>query len=404
MAEKGATAVVIGALSVLSAPYAHAQSISEDPLEQQPGVHVGARVRIAYDTNLLRLADNVVAPADRSKDDVVTSAAVTARARLTPSMQKIAVTGEYGRDFYAKNGFLNRERVAVDGRWDWKFGPRCSGDAQAAYARAQGDLAEQTSLVANARAIFTVSASGGCEVALGWKPAFYVRKTDVSNSNPAQAGADSRQFAYGAGLAYRRTRTAGIELGYRKVEVTYPNRFDPVTGDRSHVSIDAVLGRLDFRLANRLSLGLSGAHYWISGEGGRNYRSFAGGVELAADINPKFHVQLQAARDIRVPNFVLASFVVNDRIEAGGTYRLSPKTRLGVRGGYERNRFRSPRPSPSGDLRTYDAQKYVVVEASYRPIRPLGINLRFQHTDRNTDSAFGSYAGTQVLLEAILQI
>jgi hypothetical protein len=46
----------------------------------------------------------------------------------------------------------------------------------------------------------------------------------------------------------------------------------------------------------------------------------------------------------------------------------------------------------------------VVVEAGYRPIRSLDLNLQFEHTDRATDSLFGSYAGTRVLLEANLHI
>jgi hypothetical protein len=319
-------------------------------------------------------------------------------------MQTIAGTAEYGRDFHAENGFLDRERVAADVRWDWRVTTRCSGIVQAGYSRSQGDLADQVELVANAREVIDVSASGGCEVGSGWKPTFHFRKTDVSNSNSGQAGADSEVTAFGGGLSYRRSPLAGAEIGYRRIEITYPNRVDPVTGAQSHVSMDVLLGLVNFRLADRVSIALSGSHQWIAGEGGRSDRAFAGGVNVSADINPRLRLELLAAREIQVPNYVRAAYVVNDRFELGTSYRISPKTRLALRGGYERNRFRAPQISPSGDLRTFDERKYISVEARYRPLRSLDLNFQYQYVDRNTDSLFGRYSGSRFLIEAILAI
>jgi hypothetical protein len=393
------------AIGLFGALCGAAPSYGQAPAQlQDEGVQAGAKVRIDYDSNLLRLDDGVVAPIGRSKDDVVTSASAYARAHLVFGMQKFAATAEYGRDFYAKNSFLDRERIAVDSRLDWRVGLRCSGDAQIAYGKAQGDLSEQALLVANAREIFNVSATGGCVVGLGWKPTLYLRQTNVRNSNPIQAGADSEQFAYGAGLAYRRTRTVGLELDYRKIEVRYPNRIDPATGGRSRVDMDTLGAQMNLRLANRISLDLTGAHYWITGESGRRFRLFAGGAKLAADITPRFRIEGQATREVQVPNYVLASFVINDRFELGSTYRISPKTMIRLRAGQEHNDFESPRPTPSGDLRTFDKRNYVAADATFRPFRSVEINAEYQYIKRTTDSLFGSYKGSQILIQATLAI
>jgi hypothetical protein len=388
---------------MLCAPYARAQSAAEEA-QQELGVQAGTRVRLAYDDNLLRLDDRVAPGPGRSKDDVVTSAMAYVRFRLSPSMQTIAGTAEYGRDFHAENSFLDRERVAANVRWDWRITPRCSGVAQAGYSRSQGDLSDQVDLVANAREVVDLAASGGCEVGSGWRPTAHFRRTDVSNSNPSQAGADSRVTAFGGGLSYRRTKLAGAEIGYRRIEIDYPNRTDPLTGRQSHVAMDVLLGGLNFRFADRLSIALSGSHHWIAGDGGRSDRAFAGGANIAADINANLRVDLLAAREIQVPNYVRAAYVVNDRLELGTSYRVSAKTRLSLRGGYERNQFRAPQVSPSGNLRTFDERKYVTLEARYRPLRSLDLNFQYRYVDRNTDSLFGSYSGNRFVIEAILAI
>lgn len=389
-------AAIAAALAGFNAGHARAQSASTTEVPSD-GLEVGGRARVLYDTNLLRLDDDVATPAGRSRDDLVTTVAAVARAQVSPSLQRLFIDAEYGRDFHAENEFLNRDRILVDAGWDWRLGTRCSGRALVSFAQAQADLAEQEAIVANRRRIFTTLGGGGCEIGLGFRPSVEVRHRDSENSSSFRRGADFETDAVRAELSYNRTGKTGVAVGYRGEQFTYPNRIDPVTGRRSRINRDAVGARVDARIAVRTTVALFVDHNWLAPDGRPDrFRKWSGGFSATYRPIPRFQVTALAEREVDASYFVAAGFTLRDRAELGARYSISPRTQLGLRTGVERNRYRDRQFAPGASIRSFDRLAFVEASADYRILRNIDLRLDARYDDRITDGAFGTFDGARV--------
>lgn len=370
------------------------------PLEfdqRSNGFELGGQVRAIYDSNLLRLADDIDAPANRSRDDMITTVQAVLRARISPGLQSFFANAAAGRDYHAGNEFLDRQRINVDGGWDWRVTTRCAGRIAASYTSGQADLAEQGAIVRNRQRRLNAAAGGGCEVGLGFTPSFDVSHRMNKNSSIARRGANAEVDAIRAGLAYNRTGNAGLAVGYRDERFLYPNRIDPETGRALATDRKAAGARVEARLAGRTSLAVLADYNWLrQRDSTRRFREVTGGFTATYRPIPRMTLNTGVLREVDAGIFVAASYVLRDRVELNALYAFSPRTRLSLRAGVERNRYRDPRITPGADVRSFDRLVSAEAVVDYRVNRAMDLRLEARHSERVTDGALGSFEGTRV--------
>lgn len=391
-AQDGPAGAALGqGVPVFTLPPLDAERLAED------GLALGARARVLYDSNQLRLGDGVVAPPGLSRDDVITTIVGVARARVSPGLQVFYVDAEIGRDYRRENDFLSRSRVGVDGGWNWRLGTRCAGQVAGAYSRAQADIAEQGAILANLRDLVSVRAGGGCEIGLGLRPTLDYNRRESENSSGFRRAADFTAEAFRAGLSYNRTGRTGVALGFRDERFLYPNRLDPETGRPIEVDRTAAGARLEARIADRTDVAVFADHNWLEPRGRPvRFRELTGGVTAVHRPIPRFAATAAMLREVDAAFFVAAGYVRRDRVELGGRYSISPRTRIALRAGVERNRYRDRRATAGVDLRSFDRLLTLEAIADYRIARGIHAQVDVRRDDRATDGALGAFTGTRV--------
>lgn len=401
------TATVAGSaalvLAFLAPTSLSAQAVPADELPE--GISVGGRARLVYDDNILRLRDDVPEVDERRRDDLVGVVTGFASLNITPGMQRIRATAEAGREYHTNNLFLNRTRVSAGLDWDWKVTPRCSGKALSRYSQAQADLAEQGLIAANGRTIFDVSMGGGCDVAPGLRPTLTVQHREGSNSSFTRRASNFNAQAVEGGVSYNRTGKLGVALNYRDERFTYPNRLRPEDGSVTEVRRRSVRGQVGGNVAERIFYTITADYNWVDPNGtGERFNGLAGGIDLTVQPMPRYRIQLQALRSIEPALFVSAGYVLQDRLELGSVYTISPRTSLSLRGGVLRNRYRDLQPVNLADIRTFDRLLFVAAGGSYDIARNIRFDAELRRDGRLTDGAFGTYQGTRAVATLSLAI
>ncbi|MFL0418883.1 hypothetical protein ACH0CP_13735 [Sphingomonas sp. 179-I 2A4 NHS] len=401
------TAAVAGSAALVLALLAPAPVVAQvAPADELPqGITIGGRARLVYDDNILRVRDGVQEVDGRQTDDLVGVIAGIASLNITPGMQRIRATAEVGREYHTNNLFLDRTRLSAGLDWDWKATPRCSGKALSRYSKAQADLAEQGLIAANARTIFDVSMGGGCEVAPGLRPTLTVQHREGSNSSFSRRASNFNTEAIEGGVSYNRTGRLGVALNYRDERFTYPNRIRPEDGSVTEVRRRLVRGQVGGTVAERIFYTATVDYNWVDPTGaGEGFDGFSGGLDVTVRPMPRYRIQLQALRSIEPALFVSAGYVLQDRLELGTVYTISPRTSLNLRGGVLRNRYRDLQPVNLADIRTFDRLLFVAAGASYDIAPNIRLDSEVRSDERRTDGAFGTYQGTRAVATLSLAI
>ena len=96
--------------------------------------------------------------------------------------------------------------------------------------------------------------------------------------------------------------------------------------------------------------------------------------------------------------------MLQDRLELGSVYTISPRTSLSLRGGVLRNRYRDLQPVNLADIRTFDRLLFVAAGGSYDIARNIRFDAELRRDGRLTDGAFGTYQGTRAVATLSLAI
>lgn len=391
--RRGRSATVATTILVaIAAGPAGAQLI--DPLPA--GLKIGARVQTAYESNLLRLADDQIVPAGQSRDDVTTTIAGVIRGELTPGLQRIHIDAEYGRVKFAQNDFLASSYARASGGLDWQLGTRCSGAIDGNFSRGQADLADQGIIARNTRDVLSVGANGGCRIGLAFRPTIGVRRRSIDNSNPIRFATDSKTQSANIGLAYDRTGNTGISVGLRTERYDYPGRFNGTGGAGLRVVRRAAGARFNHDFAAGASFSVTGDYNWLRTDlvAGQRHE-LSGGITMSYRPIPRYGFSVNIEREIDASFFVAAGYVRRDRAEIVSYYTIGPRTRLNLRGAILRNRFRDQAVIPGAAIRSFDRSRTATATLSYRVLRGADIVLETQYNDRSTDAVFGNYDGVR---------
>lgn len=391
------------------------------------GYLLSASLATDYDSNILRLGDGFASPqtpgaAPRSKADFRFSPAVTAAIAMPVGRQQVFLGGDLGRDFYARNTQLNRNRYAIGGGLNWRVGVSCSGTVAGEFRSRQSLLSELSQLIDNVQHTLAYGASAHCQAPVGLGFGGTVRRNEIRNQNPTRAQFDVNSTVYSPEITYSLPALGQFSLGGSVVQVRYPNRpvtgFDGTATRQADDGVNIISGRVGYTRAvgSRLTVQL-GASYIdtkpkpetiltpIPGTNLSFPQSRPGYKGLGYDAAITYHpssrltATLLGNRQVTSTANVGALFVIQRSLGLDIDYKVGPAITAGIGVTQDKRDYRGNFSNiVDPNARIGDTINRVYGQLVYDPVPLYSVALEVAHQNRDSNPAIYNYKSTSALL------
>ena len=222
--------VTAPAMAAVSAPSTAGDDVASENRALGAVASVLGRFRIdgtmntLYDSNMLRVGDGIRLAPGTQKSDFRFSPGVTLSTALPFGRQQFFASGTLGRDIYANNTQLNRNRYAVDGGINWRLGTRCSGVADIDYESRQQLLSELSVVEPNKQNTFSYGASANCQANAGIGFGGSVRRIEVRNDSVARIPFDADSWVFSPQISYGSPNLGQFSISGSWTNADYPER------------------------------------------------------------------------------------------------------------------------------------------------------------------------------------
>lgn len=386
------------------------------------GLSINAQVTTLYESNIRRQGRGVRNANDDLSDFRISPSVVVSNV-MSVGRQQIYVQGEYGRDYYARNSDLNRDRYGIVGGINARAGNFCTGNL-AGYFRSRQTLASESSIgFSNLIETTNVSASANCQRPVGIGFGVSASHDERDNKDVARNLFDSRTNTFGANLNYTLPVLGTFSLGGSYSDIKYPRRTTivgtPAAPALSGDGVSIYSGNVGYRrsVGPRLTVNVGGSYY-VAKPKPRNVLvqplpplpfflpqsrdDFSGAgylFGLAYRPSARLTADLRAGRDISQSSNVGALFVVRDSIGLDLGYNLGPSISTGVGATYDIRRYRNGFASIEEPIaRVRDNIGRVYARVTYSPRRLFDLDFEVGHQRRNSNPSIYDYSSTSAAL------
>lgn len=397
--------------------------ITSVPQVPDRGYRLEASLRTLFDDNLLRVPSDRPTPLGRSRSDFRFSPAVSGGIGLPFGRQQLYVGAIIGRDFYARNTDLNRNRYAVGGGLNWRLGTTCTGALGVEFRRRQNLFSEEGILVPNVQENFDYGGSFDCQARAGIGFGGTIEHNQTNNLTPTRRAFDVKSTSYSPHLSYGSAGLGRFSLGGSYTRVKYPFRpallpdftqtpdgidlysgrigYDRSLGTRMKVTLGASFNKVKpqprtvQQLIGFTALGLPVfAPIDRSGYSGLGYDG-----SLSYTPSPRISAQLSASRNVTSTPNAGALFIVNQAYGLDLGYKLGPSIDTGVGVTYNVRDYRGGFASPTEPVpRVNDKSSRFYARVSYSPVKLYDVDLEVAHQKRASNPNDFDFSGTSVSL------
>ena len=385
------------------------------------GLRIEGRVTTLYDSNIRRIGDGIPLRAGSYKADFRISPSVVVSNVLPFGRQQLYIEGEYGRDFYARNKELNRDRYGVNGGINAQVGNFCTGSINASFRSRQSLLSEASIQQDNVIETKSVGASANCQRPVGIGFGVNASHDERDNKSVFREAFDSRTTSFGANLSYTLPVLGQISVGGNYSNVDYPSR-TVLVGNPPMVAgdgVDIYSGNLSYRrsLGTRLTVNVGGSYYlarpdprdvlvpvfpglpFLTPQRRADFNGAGYLVGIAYRPSPRLTADIRAARDISQSSSVGALYVVRDSFGVDLGYNLGPSINTGIGATYDVRRYRNAFASveePRARIRDNIGRIYARV--GYSPRRLFNLDFEVAHQKRDSKPSEYSFSSTSAAL------
>ncbi len=357
---------------------------------------VGVSAGVTYDTNVLRLADDLEPAPGEARSDVVQEYGVSGEVGVNLGLQRLFVAGGAARSIYRENDQLNDRNVDVLGGLQWQVTSRCAGELAGQYRQVPTDLDLLEEPVRNTETTVAVVQTAECRVGGPFQvgvDAFWRR---TSNSLEDVAASDSREWGVSGSWQYERPplSAAGLEIGY--TNTTFPDR--PAGGDLpadlSQINAVVTVGR---RITPTLAFDVSGGASFVTGIGDTSpFPLF--GLDLEWNATPKLVWTVFLGRTVAPPTVVEAAIATETDFGLELAWAYSPKLDLDAGVAYSRRTFEDDAPGEGLTEDREDDAFRASLGANYVIYRNLTGFLRYEYLNQSSTDDDATFAAQRVSL------
>ncbi len=410
LARRGAP-ISAAALSLCLLPAAADAQIQATPSrtfdKPERSITIAVSSDLLYDTNVARGSEAAARLRGVKREDVRASPSVAADVALPHGRALFTFRGSIGRDFYARNARLNRERFDLAAAATVPL-PFCTVRPEGGFIRRQNDLLDLAidplapAASANAQTTRRAAASVLCGPEVDFRSGGFVSYADTTNSTALRRPLDVEVLGYGSEVAFVSPNVGVIALFVRRDEFTYGNRFLAGSRDPARFRVTASGLRIDRRLGARLQLigSLSYADVALPPalRGGRELDGLNWSLTGTLRLGDRVLLAADSERAIEGSPGFLANFVRRTSYGGSVTYAFSSLVHLGASLSRRDRRFQlaPTQPAPALTADTIDEAR-LWLDYQRHPIR---LRLSAAYQQRDADRDLYDYDGMLVALSA----
>lgn len=356
-------------------------------------LEVRADVVSTFDTNMLRLSEER-APGDR--DDVRVTPRIDIDVRqLIGGRHQLTVGGNAGYDFNARNTFLDRERIDLNGDVNVAVGAFCTIRPGVRLNWAQSQLADQGEIVGNTERRTDYDIALACRRPVGLYPRLRGRVTRVTNSADARSVYNLDEHFVEAGLGYSLPSLGDVLLIASYERFDRPELREEV--DRNDRT-ETYRAGLEFRraVAPRVSFRASAYYIHVDAEDD-GWSSFSGiGFRTGVEYRPapSLETDIQFSRDISNQSNIATAYTIQTEARLNASYRPSPRSQVRLGGGYVHRVFRGQLIVDTPYPRDRDTTWGVFAGYSVDVTRRLRAALSVRHEERDAPLSYYRFVST----------
>lgn len=369
------------------------------------GLNISAALNTEWSDNFARQEEGLpLRNGLESRSDWRFTPSVSVSAGRALGRQQVFVNASLGRDFYARNTLLDKNRLAVNGGFAWTLGTRCGGRLQGGWSKRGTQFAVFEDVVPSTQERSNFLASASCRTSTGLSVnASYDRYNTRSRTSP-EAGVDApdRSFSNvngqgltgGIGYTLSSRGEFGVSGNWRKLD--FPNQFiSPSESNGSTITGANVYGNYRVGPSLRVNGSVGFSKVNPKAPGAADFKGTVWNIGLNY-TGPRLGAGLSTGRSVNGSTGGSANYRVNKFFNANVTYRAND--RLSASTGYARGNSENRGLSliPETEIINDSKTDRFFVGADYRFNRILAFSLDYNHQRRRAEPSGFNYKANSV--------
>lgn len=353
-----------------------------------------------YDSNIARSSDQLAQQRGLERQDFTLSPTVSIDLQRSIGTAELALRGQLGYVFYAKNEELDRERIGLEASARVPLGP-CQIEPTIGVQRRQSDLREIVFLPAvgsnairNTETVQTYGVGLACGRNPGLQPFVGIDYERADNSSDQRLRGEYETTTYRGGIRYTGAALGEISLYGSRKQTDLPPAAFAAGGDTSY-NFDEVGIEAKRDIGSRIQATAS-AGYGRLDSNNLFIQSFEGlvwNVELSALVGANLRITGGTGREVGNSAASDAGFVVTTPHRVRLEYAFSDRARLDIGGSITKRRYGydvlpDPRSITNETVRRLDGG------VRYDLGRRFTVRLSAGHERRSANGTLFDYSST----------
>lgn len=362
------------------------------------GFNVTGALTTEYSDNVARMSgDEPLNSRYKSKDDWIFRPSLTLSAGRPLGRQQVFVTSTIGRDFYARNGILNRNRFSVDGGLNWALGTRCGGRIQGGYSTRGTQFGSFEEVIPSTQERANFLASANCRTATGISGNINYNRSKTTNHTDDPTGQIDRSFANvkshgvngGLGYPIAGRGEIGLQGNWNKQE--FPNQ-PLATGGLNGSEITGLNLYGNYRVGSSLRATGGIGKSWVS-PNAPLAEDFSGLVwNLGLNYTgPRLGASVSTGRSVNGSTGGSSNYTIGSFFNGTITYQANPRLSFATGLSLSDTDYRGIDQLPeTEDIDSAKLRRYFI-GADYRLNRIVSLSFDFNHQNRSSEPEADSY-------------
>ena len=371
------------------------------------GLHATASLVGEYNDNVARRDSSApLRPGFSSRDDWIFRPSLTLSAGRALGRQQLYLVGNVGRDFYARNGILNRNRASLDGGLNWVMGARCGGQVRGGYSTRGTQFSLFEDVVPSTQERWHFQAGGTCRTATGISANLNYNRGSIRNHTDDPTGVIDRSFAdsnsqgVSGGIGYPLGRRGEIGVQGQWSDYQFVRQFLP-DGERNGSRIYGANAFASYRVGRNLNVNGGLGKSWVKPR--NNLVDTFSGVTWNLGLNytgPRLGATVSTGRSVNGGGGGAANYSVGRFVNGAVSYRANDRLSLSSGFSLANSGYHGFSLVPDTlEVRNTRTRRYFV-GADYRMNRILAFSLDYSHQRRTSDPTSFNYSANSVSLAA----
>ena len=355
--------------------------------------------QFSVDDNLYRLPDGIddlrflVGP-DATRQDHLNAVSAGAEGQWTFGRQALVFDLRADRNHYSHNGALDNTSGRGRLAWNWRAGPRWTGEAGASYSRTLAGFANTRFLrrdLIDRREYF---ASGRLRLGPRWSVKGGVERGETTHGVTQRRGDDFRSSAVNAGVEYTTPRADTFGWNYHYARARFPQGSTPggAPFDRDYDDSSAQL-LTRYALSGKTRLDASGGYLrrrYANGVAG----NFSGGTWRATlkwEPSAKTELDVAAWRELSAYQEAESDYFVARGVSMTPAWMPTSRLAFAARGSWIRQEYLGSNPAVTAFVARSDRLRTAQASLTYAPRVRLKLQLVYRYEQRDSTRELYTY-------------